>query len=165
LRPNLVCAALAVLFAATPGFWGANAQTQAGGLELEKAWSRATPGGAKVAGGYLTIRNQGSSQDRLVSGTAEIAGRVEVHEMSHAEGVMRMRELEQGLPIAPGSSVELKPGGYHIMFRDLKRPLKQGERFKATLRFEKAGERQVEFRVESIGASSAGASHSGHLSH
>ena len=165
MRSTLACAALAALLAAGPDFSGGSALAQGGGLEVEKAWSRATPGGAKVAGGYLTVRNDGPNQDRLVGGAAEIAGRVEVHAMSVAHGVMRMRELEQGLPIAPGSSVELKPGGYHIMFRDLKRPLKQGERFKATLRFEQAGEREVEFRVESVGAASAGASHSGHRGH
>ena len=77
---------------------------------------------------------------------------------------MTMRPLADGVAIAPGSKVEFKPGGYHIMFLELKQPLKQDERVKGTLTFEKAGPVEVEFKVEGMGArggTDAGA-HTGH---
>jgi copper(I)-binding protein len=125
---------------------------QKGSLFIDHPWSRATPHGAAVAGGYLVIENKGTSPDRLIGGSAEIAGRVEIHEMSMQGGVMKMRPLARGLEIKGGGSAKLAPGGYHIMFVDLKRPLGQGERFKAVLQFEKAGAIEVEFAVEAMGA-------------
>ena len=68
---------------------------------ITQAWSRATPGGAKIAGGYLTIENKGAASDRLIKGTADISGKIEVHEMAMNNGVMTMRELGKGLPIEP----------------------------------------------------------------
>ena len=130
------------------------AATKAGTLEIQAQWSRATPGGAKVAGGYLVVRNAGTAEDRLIGGTSDVAGRIELHEMATVDGTMRMRALDKGLAIAPGASVELKPGGYHVMFMDLKQPLKEGQRFTATLTFEKAGKVPLEFEVRSIGAGS-----------
>ncbi len=129
-----------------------NHPAPAGTLMLSPAWSRATPPGAKVAGGYITIENKGTAADRLVSATADVAGVVEIHEMAVIDGVMRMRALEKGLDIAPGGKVELKPGGYHIMFIDLKRQLKEGDSVKGELVFEKAGRKPVEYRVMPIGA-------------
>lgn len=129
-----------------------------GDLTISAPWTRATPGGAKVAGGYLKVTNAGSAPDRLIGGSTDVAGRIEVHEMSITDGVMRMRQLGGGLEIKPGASVELTPGGYHLMFVDLKRRLSQGETVAATLRFEKAGTVDVTFRVGSIGEG-AGASH------
>lgn len=123
-----------------------------GPLKIGHPWTRATPAGAKVAGGYLSIQNTGSTADRLTGGSSEIAGRIEVHEMGVKGGVMTMRPLEAGLEIKPGEKVELKPGGFHIMFLDLKRQLQQGERVKGTLTFEKAGTVEVEFAVDAVGA-------------
>ena len=123
-----------------------------GSLKIDRPWSRATPHGAQVAGGYLVIENKGASADRLVSITSEISGRVEMHEMSVQDGVMRMRPLTRGLEIKPGATAKFAPGGYHFMFMNLKRPLKQGEKFKGTLVFEKAGTIEVEFDVEGLGA-------------
>lgn len=125
-----------------------------GDLVVTAPWTRATPGGAKIAGGYLKITNNGKTDDRLVKATASISDRVEVHEMSMANGVMTMRPLPDGLTIKPGETVELKPGGFHMMFMDIKQPLKQGDTMKATLTFEKAGSVEVSFNVGSIGASS-----------
>jgi len=127
-------------------------QYKAGALVIEQPWMRATPGGAKVAGGFMTIVNTGNEPDRLVGGMMPRAGRFEVHEMKMEDGVMKMRELRGGLEIAPGQKVELKPGGYHVMFTDLTAPLKQGETVKGQLRFEKAGAVDVEFKVEGVGA-------------
>jgi copper(I)-binding protein len=146
---SLVYAALfAVLFTAS-----ARAEdVKAGDLIIAQAWSRATPGGAKVAGGYLTITNQGSAPDRLIGGAADIAARVQVHEMTMNNGVMTMRPLDQGLLIEAGKTVELSPGGFHLMLLDLKGPLKQGEKLPVTLEFEKAGKVAVTFDVQGLGA-------------
>ncbi len=128
-----------------------------GDLEIAHPWTRATPKGAKVAGGYLKITNQGAAPDRLVSARFELAPRVEIHEIVRTGGTASMRELKAGLEIKPGASVELKPGGYHIMFMDLKQPLERGQRIKGALTFEKAGTIEVEFTVEAAGAPAPGA--------
>ena len=133
----------------------APAQT-ATGITLTPAWSRATPPGARVAGGFVTIENKGAADDRLIGGSSEISNVFEVHEMSMEGGVMKMRALEKGLPVPKGDKVELKPGGYHVMFIDLKRGLKEGETFKGELQFEKAGKVPVEFKVMPVGARAPG---------
>lgn len=134
-----------------------------GAIEIEDPWSRATPGGASVAAGYLTLKNKGDAPDRLVAATAEIAGSTSIHEMSMADGVMQMRPLPDGVVVPAGGEVALKPGSYHFMFMDLKRSLKEGETFAATLTFEKAGSVAVTFMVEKPGASAPAApEHEGH---
>jgi periplasmic copper chaperone A len=127
-----------------------------GNLQISQPWTRATPKGAAVAGGYLRITNAGTTPDRLLGGSTDVAKRLEVHEMSMDGGVMKMRELKNGLDIAPGATVELKPNSYHIMMQGLSRPLAKGERVKASLTFEQAGKAEVEFAVEAIGASAGG---------
>jgi periplasmic copper chaperone A len=147
-------AAIAAALLAGASF-GAQAQTQtikAGALQIEAPWLRATPGGAKVAAGYLRITNTGSEPDRLTGASMPLAGRGEVHEMSMQNGVMKMRGLDGGLTIEPGKSVELKPGGYHLMFLDMKGALKQGETEQVTLTFQKAGSVTIPFPVQGIGA-------------
>ena len=124
-----------------------------GDLTVTSPWTRATPGGAKIAGGYLKITNNGTSADRFTGAKSDAADRVEIHEMSMSDGVMKMRPLPNGLEIKPGETVELKSGGYHLMFMDLKQPLKQGDTLKATLQFEKAGSLDVNFNVNALGAS------------
>ena len=123
-----------------------------GALEIAQPWSRATPRGAAVASGYVSIRNTGATHDRLVGGTFALAPRVEIHEMSMDQGVMKMRELKGGVEIRPGAAIELKPGSYHLMFVNLTRPLAKGDRVKGTLVFEKAGPVEIEYAVEAIGA-------------
>lgn len=129
---------------------------KAGDLSISHPWSRATPAGARVGGGYLKIENKASAADRLMSAAFERAGRVEIHEMSVTDDVMRMRELPSGVPIAGGGITELKPGGLHLMFIALKAPLKLGERIRGSLTFERAGTIDVEFAVEPIGAPTPG---------
>jgi hypothetical protein len=131
----------------------------AGTIVIEAPWSRATPGGAKVASGYMRIVNRGSEPDRLIGGTTTVAGRFEVHESSNVNGVARMAPLANGLVIKPGESVELKPGGLHVMLADLKGPLKEGDVISGTLVFEKAGTIAVQYRVGGIGAQSTGSQH------
>ena len=141
--------ALACYFPAAP----ARAQeVKAGDLVITQAWSRATPGGAKIGGGYLTIENKGSTADRLIGGSADVANKLEVHEMAVNNGVMTMRPLDKGLSIEPGKTVKLAPGGDHLMLFDLKSPLKQGDKVPVTLEFEKAGKVKLSLDVQGIGA-------------
>lgn len=155
---------LALAIALVLGAGGASAYDyKVGNLEIDRPWSRATPKGAKVASGYLKITNGGSTPDRLVGGTFASSRAVELHEMSVERGVMKMRELKEGLEIKPGATVELKPGSYHLMFTDLSRALAKGERVKGTLMFEQAGTVEVEYTVEAIGATPK--QHGGHAVH
>lgn len=121
--------------------------------------ARAMLPGAKVGGGYLSIRNSGGEADVLVSVSSDRAKSVQLHEMSVNGGIMVMREAKQGLELPPGETVELKPGGYHLMFMDVEKPFKEGEQVRATLTFQKAGSVDVEFAVGSafgpIGAAKA----------
>lgn len=157
-RRTIIAAAIAT---AAPAGAAVAHDFKAGPLQIDHPWSRATPGGATVAGGYLVVKNTGTAPDRLVAATAPFAGRVEIHEMSMKDGVMVMRPLPDGLAIPAGGSLELKPGGYHIMFLDLKAPLKEGTLVDGTLTFEKAGTVPVQFKVEGMGAQGSGA-HSSH---
>jgi copper(I)-binding protein len=134
----------------------------AGTLKIVAPWARATPKGASIGGGYMTITNTGNAPDRLVGGSTDIARRFEVHEVSMTNGVMKMRALPKGIEIKPGRSVEFKPGSYHVMFVGLKQPLVQGRHFKATLQFEKAGTVEVDFAIAGIGAQSPDAGIGGH---
>jgi len=127
-------------------------EVKAGDLVITQAWSRATPGGAKVGGGYLTIENKGSTADRLIGGSADIAAKVQVHEMAMNNGVMTMRPIDKGLTIEPGKTVKLAPGGLHLMLLDLKSPLKQGDKVPLTLEFERAGKVSLSLDVQGIGA-------------
>jgi copper(I)-binding protein len=131
-------------------------EVKAGDLVITQAWSRATPNGAKIGGGYLTIENKGSAADRLIGGSGDIAGKVEVHEMAVDNGVMKMRPLDKGLTIEPGKTIKLAPGGYHLMMFDLKGPLKQGEKVPVTLEFEKAGKVAISLDVQGLGAQAPG---------
>lgn len=123
-----------------------------GTLEIKHPWARATPKGAAVGGGYLTITNKGITADRLIGFSSPVAGKFEIHEMTMDNGIMKMRPLSGGVEIKPGATVEFKPGSYHLMFVGLKQPLEQGKRIKGTLTFEKAGTVEVEYTVVAIGA-------------
>ena len=157
---TFACAAALLALLGAP----AHAQeAKAGDLVITQPWSRATPGGAKIAGGFLTIENKGTTPDRLVSGSGDVAGKVEIHEMAMNNGVMTMRPLDKGLVIEPGKTVKLAPGGYHLMLMDLKAPLKQGDRVPLTLEFEKAGKVTLSLDVQGVGAQApAGGAPSGH---
>ena len=123
-----------------------------GALKIHDPWARATPKGAPVGGGYLTITNTGTAPDRLVGGATDVSKGFEIHEMSMDKGVMKMRLMPNGLEIKPGETVTFKPSGYHLMFTGLKSQLTKGGQVDATLKFEKAGEVKVQFAVAGIGA-------------
>ncbi|MCH9806108.1 MAG: copper chaperone PCu(A)C [Alphaproteobacteria bacterium] len=124
------------------------------GLKIKHPWTRVTPPGAKVAGGFVTITNTGKQTDHLVGGNFALSKRMEIHEMSMNDGVMRMKQLDKGLEIQPGQTVELKPGSFHLMFMGLSASPVEGKPVKGTLKFEKAGEIDVEFAVAPLGAKS-----------
>jgi periplasmic copper chaperone A len=166
--------ALAAGFLFTLGLSVASVATahgyKAGTIEIGHPWSRATLPNARVAAGYLTLTNTGSEPDRLLGAGAAIAERGEIHEMSvnSTTGVMTMRPLAEGIAIAPGETVKLEPGGFHLMFMNLNAPAVEGERFKGTLTFERAGTVDVDYAVEAAGgggghdhgaAGAAGTSH------
>lgn len=149
-RLGIAIFAFALLFAGV--HMAAAHEFKAGSLEIEHPWSRATPAGAKVAGGYFTVTNSGSQPDRLVSISSDISEKSELHEMAVKDGVMTMRKVDGGVEIPANGTLKLAPGGYHLMFIGLKKQPKQGEKFAATLTFEKAGPVAVEFAVEAMGA-------------
>lgn len=130
-----------------------------GSLEIGHPWSRATLPGAKVAAGYLTVKNNGAEADRLIAVESKISEKADVHEMAMTDGIMTMRPLAGGLEIPAGGEVKLEPGSFHIMFVGLKEPAVEGGKFTGTLTFEKAGKVDVEFAVERPGG---GEDHSSH---
>lgn len=141
---RLAIASVGVAFLVAPA---AGRDTRAGTLRLTGAWSRPTPPGAPAGAGYLSITNTGARPDRLLSGSSPVAERVEVHEMKLTGGVMRMRPVTGGISVPPGRSVQLAPGGYHVMLIGLKKPLVVGVIVPVTLRFERAGAVEVGFDV------------------
>ena len=120
-----------------------------GAIDIGHPYARATVAGQPAGGGYLTLQNAGAD-DRLLSASADVAKSVELHSMSMEGDVMKMRQVE-AIDLPKGKLVELKPGGLHIMFIGLKAPLKAGDSFPMTLKFEKAGEVTVEMKVEAPG--------------
>jgi periplasmic copper chaperone A len=156
MQTTLKTAALATaIFLQTTGTVLAG-QIKHGTLTISAPWAKATPAGARVAGGYLKIRNDGAAPDRLVGGTFARANRVEIHEMSVVNDIMRMRELPNGLTIKPGTEVVLKPGAFHLMFMGLKGQLKPGETVNGTLEFAKAGRIDVTYEVRTMTGESVG---------
>jgi len=136
---------------------------RSGALSIQHPWSRETAVGQAVGGGFLTIANSGTRDDHLLSGTSPVAAEVQLHTMTMDGGVMRMRQVTDGIAVPAKGSVELKPGGYHIMFMGLRRQLRQGERFPVTLRFRRAGNVTVQFAVQPVG--STGPMEGGHAGH
>ena len=152
MRHALFILSLALALSAAPAL---AQEFKAGDIVVEKPWARATPKGAEVGSGYLTIQNKAATPDRMIGGTADFAT-VEIHRMSSENGVSLMRELKDGVDIPGNGSVGFSPGGYHLMFTHLTHPLTKGESVKATLNFEHAGAIEVEFSVMGIGATATG---------
>ncbi len=119
------------------------------GIRIEKAASHSMVPGATVGDGYVTIVNDSAEPDRLVSARSARANTVQLHKMTVANGVMRMRDVNDGLPIPPNATVTLEPD-YHLMFNGVTKPFRQGEHVQATLTFEKAGDVEVRFAVGRI---------------
>lgn len=130
----------------------------AGDLEISSAWARAMLPGQPAGGGYLSIANKGKEADRLLAVSSPAAGKAEVHEMKVVNDVMVMRPVEGALEIPAGSTVELKPGDYHLMFMQVAKPFAEGDEVKVTLEFEKAGKVDVSLPVRAA----SGEDHSNH---
>ncbi|WP_438748202.1 DUF1775 domain-containing protein [Pararhizobium sp. O133] len=116
-----------------------DAPVKAGSLEISGGSIKAMLPGAKVGGGGFTVKNEGSEDDVLLSAESPAAGRVELHEMTMQNDVMKMRKLEDGIAVPAGQTVELRSGGLHLMFMDVTRPFAEGDTVPVTLTFEKAG--------------------------
>lgn len=121
-------------------------------LLVEAPWARATAGAARTAAGYLAIVNKGDHAERLIGASSPAAGRVELHEMATVDNVMRMRPLPSGIDVPPGRTTELKPGGLHLMFIDLKAPFARGAKVPVVLTFEHTGDIKVELEVRDLRA-------------
>jgi copper(I)-binding protein len=138
----------------------------AGPITITQSWARATPPGAQTGAAYLTIVNHGTEPDALIGGSTPVADKVEFHQSTMDNGIMKMRQATNGVSIPAGGTVELKPDGYHVMLIGLKAPLRSGTMLPVTLRFAKAGSIEVVFAVEPIGArgpsSGAAAEHQHH---
>ncbi len=119
-----------------------------GMVEVDDLWVRASAPGQTNGAGYLEIENEATTPDRLLSVSSPAAERVEIHTVKTENGVAKMREVEGGIALPPNVDVKLVPGGYHVMFLKLKGPFVEGTRIPATLKFEKAGELAVEFKVK-----------------
>lgn len=137
------------VFAAAGAVAAHDHETKAGSLSLSEPWARATAPGQTSGAAYLKIRNAGAT-DKLVAASAPVADVVELHTHVMDGNTMRMRKVD-AIDVTGGSTTELKPGGLHVMLIGLKAPLKAGERFPLTLRFERAGELKVEVPVRAIG--------------
>ena len=130
----------------------APAQTQdKGDIQVLRPWSRATPPGATMAVGYMEIRNTGAQPDRLIAASTPVAKSVEMHVTQREGEIMRMRQVKD-FEIPAREHITLRPGGSHLMLVDIAQPLKKGERFTMRLRFERAGEMEVQLEVQEQGA-------------
>ena len=143
---------------------GANAHDyRVGSLHIDHPWAIATPNGAKVGAGYLTITNEGTEPDRLIALTSPVARKVTLHGSVKEGDVVKMRKLEKGIEIKPGETVELKPEGAHVMFEGLRAPLLEAGRVEGILVFEKAGSIVVDYAVEPMGTKAPPAAPAAHM--
>ncbi len=133
-----------------------------GDLQISHPWAKPSLKGVPNSAAYMTITNTGDTDDALVAATADFSGAVELHTMSMTDGVMRMRQLDGGVPLPAGETVKLEPGGLHVMLIGLKRPLTEGESVPLTLTFEGAGTLEVELAIEERQAGQAHEHGDGH---
>jgi len=114
-------------------------------VSVTDPWVRATVPAAKSAGAFMHL--QSATNVRLVSVSTPVAGRAEIHEMAMENNTMRMRQVD-GIDLPAGKPVHLASGGYHLMFFDLKRQLKEGESVPVTLVVQDAARKRTSVTVE-----------------
>jgi copper(I)-binding protein len=152
---------LALTIVATSLGFSVHAQeAKVGSIKIENAYTRSTVPGQQVAGGFMKIENKGGV-DQLISASSPVAGEVQLHEMAMEGNVMKMRQVKD-IAVPAGGTIELKPGGLHLMFMNIKAPLAAGESVPVKLKFAKAGEVEVKMPVNAMGA---GAGHGGGMKH
>jgi copper(I)-binding protein len=151
MRFLLPAAAALVLTGAAAISFARGAEVKAGDIAITAAWARATPPAAKVAAAYVRVENRGDAADRLLSAATPAAQSVTAHETVEENGVASMRPLADAA-IPPGGTLDMSPGGIHLMLTGLAAPLTQGEHVPLTLVFEKAGAVTVTLDVAPIGA-------------
>ncbi len=132
-------------------------EAKVGSIKVEQAYTRSTVPGQMAAGGFMKIENKGAA-DQLVSASSPVAGEVQLHEMAMEGNVMKMRQVKD-ITVPAGGSVELKPGGLHLMFMNIKAPLTAGESVPVKLKFAKAGEVEVKMPVNAMGQSGGAMKH------
>jgi copper(I)-binding protein len=115
-------------------------------IKIENAYTRATAPGQQVAGGFMKIENKGNTGDQLLSASSPAAGEVQLHEMAMDGNVMKMRQVKD-IAIPAGGTVELKPGGYHLLFLHLNGPFTAWQTIPVKLKFAKAGELELKLPV------------------
>lgn len=131
----------------------------AAGIDVDDAWARSTVQGMSMGGVFMEIENENKADDVLLGGTTPVADKVEIHTHVNDNGVMRMREVQGGLPLPANREVALKPGSYHIMLMGLKAPLQEGQKFPLTLKFKKAKPKTVTVEVKTPAQSQMPAQH------
>jgi copper(I)-binding protein len=167
-RRTRLAAAVAAVALAIPLLAACGGSGSGDGIEVADAWARPSPMVAGAGAAYMTITNSGSEADALLGAASDVATTVEVHETVAMEApaatdgmggmetpaatdgtggeMMGMRPVER-VEIPAGGTVNLEPGGYHVMLIGLKEPLEVGSTIEITLTFEKAGERTVKAEV------------------
>ena len=142
LKKTLLIAALL-----SPSLLAMAHEYDAGELHIEHPWSREMPPVAPTAAAYFVVHNKGAEADRLLSVSTPHAGKAELHEHVHADGLMKMQHV-QSVTIPAGGEVKFEPMGYHVMLFNLQQQAREGERFPLTLTFERAGAVEVDVAVE-----------------
>lgn len=112
-------------------------------IEVKDAWVREVPPNSRSSAAYMVIENQGNEPDKLIGAKSDISKVAEIHETVGGK-MRRVKYIE----IPAGKKVELKPGGYHIMLIDLKKPTKEGQQVELVLQFEKSGQVKVNAPVK-----------------
>jgi copper(I)-binding protein len=134
-------------------------EAPAGGLVVSQPYARATMPGAKVAAAYMQLRNTGKAPITLVSAASPVCDKVELHTMSMEGGIMRMRQITDGVAIQPGGTVSLAPGGMHLMLMGLRQQLTPGTEVAITLTFDGAPAQTLKFPVQAAGKTSGDHQH------
>lgn len=129
-------------------------------VAVANAWARETVPGQSATAAYLDLSNRGGRSDRLIAVTVPEPATASLHATAHEGGIARMRPVDDGVEVEPGETLQLKPGGAHIMIENLAGPLRKGQRLRLTLRFASSDQRQVDVPVVDAGA--AGPAHQDH---
>ena len=116
---------------------------------VEDAYARSSSPKAKAGAAFMILKNTGDTEDRLIAAKSVAAKRVELHtHIENSEGVMQMREVEDGFVVPAGGMHTLARGGDHVMFMGLTGSWVDGDSLSVTLVFENAGEMQVEIPID-----------------